>query len=154
MMTIREVIVDSGRLDCISEIIGDILKAKNPYEPVNIRYEENGTATNYVSMKNVRKGIARWIMFIDMEDTGCIPNSQRELLDDFSRLIESRSEMELNNYAIECSHGINPAEESMEHIRALCVLSLSIDYILYNLDTDEGDFVPLEIPSGWKKGGD
>ena len=111
-------------------------------------------ATNYVSMKNVRKGITNWLLFIDMENTVSIPNSQRELLDDFSRLIESMSEMELHNYAVECSHGINPAEESMEHIRALCVLSLSIDYILYNLDTDERDFVPLKIPSGWKKGGD
>ena len=153
-MTIREVIIESGRWNCISEIIGKILEVKTPYEPVNIRYEENGTATNYVSMKNVRKGIARWLMFIDMEDTVCIPNSQRELLDDFSRLIESMSEMELHNYAVKCSHGINPTEESMEHIRALCVLSLSIDYILYNLDTDdtdERDFIPLEIPSGWKK---
>lgn len=150
-MTIREVIIESGRWDCISEIIGEILKTPLNEYPVNMRYEEDGTATNYVSMKNVRKGIAHWLMFIDVENTACIPNSQRESLDDFSRLIDSRSDMELNNYAIKCSHGINPTEESMENIRALCVLSLSIDYILYNLDTDEGDFVPLEIPSGWKK---
>lgn len=159
-MTIRDIIVDSGRWDFIAEYIGEVLKISSKTHPVNMYYlDDYVKAANYVHMKDVREGISHWLMLIDRNIENLLAENAEKnssIMRSFSMFVDSELDMRLHNVAVDLSHKKDVEAYKIEVIRALSILNSSIDYItceLY-LDIDDGNFIPFSIPSGWKKGGD
>lgn len=161
-MTVRDIIVDSGRWGAIAEYVGEILKISSETFPVDMYYVDDDyiKATNYVHMKDVRNGISHWLMLIDRDiDDKFVRDAEKidnlSIMHSFCIFVESELNMRLHNVAVDLSHKKDVEEYRMENIRALSILSSSIDYIACELYLDiDGDFIPYSIPSGWKKGGD
>lgn len=160
MCTVREIIIASGRFGKIMDFISVIMERPDKEFPVRTYYTDDSysTASSYVSMENVKKGVVRWLQLIDVDEFHLnITDDDKKLLGDFGKYVDSVREMEMLNYANACAHREKPNESVLEYIRVLSVLSSSIDYFVFELyigydeDYNFERFDRFDIPEGWKK---
>ena len=149
MSTIKDEIKDSGRLEEIMNIILEMSTEKVD-RPVRLSYSPEGDVVERVNPDDVRTGIKLWTKYVDTDGIN-IPKEDANKMFAFATLVESELEMRLHNYANSCSHRKTPSEDALERIRTYSVLHSSLNHLTYPCyDIDTSEFMPFQIPNGWK----
>lgn len=150
MDTIKNIIQASGRLKDVI-YIADVFNSIDYDYPVEAYVDDNESLCTSVSAEDITNAIRIWKKYLEFSCDVSVSEEERAYLDKLYRVAEATLDMKMRNYVIACADRNPPEEDDLGEIRCYLIFSSSVDAMINEyVDPETNEYLPFEIPDGWK----